>query len=1363
MGKASISIAITGSYNGAALEKAQDRLDRIAKKAAAAKENFDTTGNSLMATGSRIANVGGQIYNAGDKIESFGKKMLPVSVAVTGVAVATGSAAVKIDTALTGVRKTVDGTEEQYEQLKQAAIEFSKTNAVSADQILDIQALGAQLGFAIDELDEFSQVTAGLDIATDMNAETAATEMAQFANITKMAHEDCSRYGSAIVNLGNNLATTESKVSSMSMRIAAASANVRMSQADILGWSGAMSSLGIEAEAGGTAFSTTVATIDAAVAKGGEGLQKFAGIAGMSADQFASSWKASATDTMIALLSGVDSAENMTLALEEMGVTGIRQTDVLKRLAGNTELVSQALKVANDGWTENTALTAEVENRNNSMAAKLEILQNKVVAIAEDIGTPLVGALTDAIDAAEPMLQTIEAISTGFSNMDEGSQRVVIGLLAAAAASAPMAIGLGKVTKGVGNLTVGLGRVVQDVGVYATALETTDAKTIKAFASNEKLAGALKKNPAIQAAGGVKQYVAAVDTAAAADKKLASAESALSKEVSKGSKASSAKVLALTQERDAAKQSAAAANQTVASYNAQAAAANNSAVKTKAMAAAMKTGAAAMGVLKAASVAAGGALLGIAIGAAIGFVSSLAEKSKEAAKHSADLKEATEGLTAAANGATNEIDSESDAVSKLGAASGTARADVDALLEKQAALAGTIRETNTSAAAQAMQLNDAYAVIQQYANQSGLGADEQGRLRSAVETVNQMCGTQIEVTDAVNGRLSQEGAAIDDVTGALGSYVEKKLEQIRIDAQQQNLEALYKQQAEDIQALTGAQADYNARIEQFLAINPGYTREQAAAQLANSEQAKAVRDAESALNSVNASIDNVSASLAASVIASDGANRSLSMLVAASPTVSAAIQKTGADIGAFSSAFADAGVSLQQFAAMTPAQLSAVVAAFDGTSDSIVTAMSDLGIQLQDEGASAVTALANGITSGKVSVDDATAIVQAAATGDWSGVATQMQSHGMSIPQSMAAGIASGQYQATGAASAMISAVALQLTGGDVVAAAAMLGGDIDAGLAQAIADNDTQVLTNVYQLTQDTIDKAREGFQSHSPSEVFRSIGSDVDSGLANGISGDAAGPLGAIGALVAGIIGATDQMPSTMGKRGSESSSNLSSGLRSNLGSVVASSASLALGASDAVSGVPGTLSGYGTEGGAGFAAGIGSAEGSTVASAASIAQASRGMKLEGAHGWGSDLASNFASGIRAGIGWVSSAASAIANAAKSILHFSAPDEGPWSGAEKGGIRSGMHLAENFATGMKKGSADVRDAASRLALAAAVDPAGVTPTATGAGAATAGATKVVKIYYTMGDVTIDASSIEQFMTMEQFFKFMMQAKREG
>lgn len=77
MGKASISIAVTGSYNGSALEKAERRLDSLSKKAVAASGNLDTAGGKLVSSGSKLAKAGGEIYNTGAKIEAAGQKRSP--------------------------------------------------------------------------------------------------------------------------------------------------------------------------------------------------------------------------------------------------------------------------------------------------------------------------------------------------------------------------------------------------------------------------------------------------------------------------------------------------------------------------------------------------------------------------------------------------------------------------------------------------------------------------------------------------------------------------------------------------------------------------------------------------------------------------------------------------------------------------------------------------------------------------------------------------------------------------------------------------------------------------------------------------------------------------------------------------------------------------------------------------------------------------------------------------------------------------------------------------------------------------------------------------------------------------------------
>lgn len=509
-------------------------------------ENFETVGEKAKTAGEKIHGAGEKIQTFSGGVESLGGKM---TAGITAPILAAGTAAITasidIDSGLTSVRKTVDGTEEQYQQLKDAAIEFSKTNAVGADQMLEIDALGAQLGFAIEELELFGKVASGLDIATDMDAETASDQMAKFANITEMAHGDIERYGSSIVNLGNNLATTESAISAMAQRIGAAAHDIGLSQDEILGWSGAMSSLGINAEAGGSAFSTIISKIDAVVAKSGNidklsasqqkyvkiveetqaklnelnkikldvgkkgmstdewinlnnqisetkstlsatkkslgesdkeigevlgKLESFASLAGMSGEEFRKAWGEDASGALQDVLKGLDAADNKTIALEELEITELRQVAAMKALAGNTDLVSKALDAANKGWEENTALQNEVDNRNQSLAAKFEILKNKVAAVAEQVGKPLADSLLDAVDAAEPLIKIVEEGAEKFSNMSKEEQQGILKNIALVASLGPMLTILGKVGGATGTVVKGIGGATKAFGSFASGL-----------------------------------------------------------------------------------------------------------------------------------------------------------------------------------------------------------------------------------------------------------------------------------------------------------------------------------------------------------------------------------------------------------------------------------------------------------------------------------------------------------------------------------------------------------------------------------------------------------------------------------------------------------------------------------------------------------------------------------------------------------------------------------------------------------------------------------------------------------------------------------------------------------------------------
>lgn len=434
--------------------------------------------------------------NASSKMQAIGSTLTRhVSLPLAAAAAASFKSAVDIDTALTGVRKTVDMTEEGYQNLKRGAVELSRTQPVSANTILNMEALGAQLGWSNDRLQDFAMTVAGLDIATDMDAETAATELAQFANITRMAQGDAGRYASSIVALGNNMATTESKISAMSQGMASAGTQAGMSQADILGIAAAAASLGLEAQAGGSAFSKTINEIGMAVSTNGKTLQTWADVAGMSVEQFKSAWQTDVTGTFERVIEGLGKVKanggDLNETLADLGVTELRQSDFLRRMAGNSDLVSRAVQLSNGAWKENTALNKEVENRNKSLAAKLDVLKNRVTALATEVGGPLADAAMAALEAAEPFFKSVEKGAKAFAEMDKGSQQTILKLAAFAAAAGPVISIAGKLTGAAGKIADGVAGTVRSFGNFVKAATATDTATKAAFSSAGGLSGKL--------------------------------------------------------------------------------------------------------------------------------------------------------------------------------------------------------------------------------------------------------------------------------------------------------------------------------------------------------------------------------------------------------------------------------------------------------------------------------------------------------------------------------------------------------------------------------------------------------------------------------------------------------------------------------------------------------------------------------------------------------------------------------------------------------------------------------------------------------------------------------------------------------
>ena len=218
-------------------------------------------------------------------------------------------AAIDYESAFTGVRKTVDATDEQFVSLYNSILDLSTEIPATAEEIAKVAEVAGQLGIKTNDLMNFTEVMVNLGESTNLSAEEAASALAKFANITGMSADDYERLGSVIVDLGNNFATTEADIVDMAMRLASTGEITGLSQSQMMAVATALNSVGIEAEAGGSAFSKLLKKVQLAVETGSSDLNKFASVSNMSVSEFKELWGKDAVAAIGAFTEGLNDTE----------------------------------------------------------------------------------------------------------------------------------------------------------------------------------------------------------------------------------------------------------------------------------------------------------------------------------------------------------------------------------------------------------------------------------------------------------------------------------------------------------------------------------------------------------------------------------------------------------------------------------------------------------------------------------------------------------------------------------------------------------------------------------------------------------------------------------------------------------------------------------------------------------------------------------------------------------------------------------------------------------------------------------------------------------------------------------------------
>lgn len=456
--------------NTTAIKKKRNELLNAEIKLETYNKKLKDIQTQLNNTGKKLEEFGTKVQNNGKKIEEAGKKMSAFSVATGTALVASAKSAIDFEDAFTGVEKTVDGTAEQMEELKQGIRDMAKEIPSTTTEISAVAEAAGQLGIKTEDILSFTKVMIDLGNSTNLSAEEAASSLAKFANVTKMSAKDYNKLGSTIVALGNNFATTEADIVEMATRLAATGELAGLSQSQILSMATAMSSVGIEAEAGGSAMSKLLKKIQLATELGGDELEQFAKVAGMTTKEFKRAFEEDAVSALSAFIGGLNdtkrNGKSAIAILNDMDLTEVRLSNTILSLANASDVMNKAVDLGNEAWEDNTALTNEANKRYDTLKSKITIAINKLKDMTITLGNKLMPSIEKVIDKVGKWIEKFEDLSD-----EEVDMIVKLGLIVTAAG--PVITIFGKLTSTIGGVTKGIGTVVQAIGVMNGKITST--------------------------------------------------------------------------------------------------------------------------------------------------------------------------------------------------------------------------------------------------------------------------------------------------------------------------------------------------------------------------------------------------------------------------------------------------------------------------------------------------------------------------------------------------------------------------------------------------------------------------------------------------------------------------------------------------------------------------------------------------------------------------------------------------------------------------------------------------------------------------------------------------------------------------
>lgn len=448
--------------------------------------------------------------------EALGKAVEPLKKILDDSA----KAAIDFESSFAGIEKTFQGSEEELNQYREDIKKMSTEIPMTTKELAKIGETAGQLGIKGDTIKDFTEVVAALGVTTNISSSEAATLLAQFENVAnftaKEGAQGYEKFASALVHLGNNSATTEQDIMKMAQRFASAGTLAGLSAPEILGLSAALSSVGVQAESGGTSLTKLTQYIQRTVENYSISIDEFAEKTGLSgkklkeaykkqqkeaeewasamghsAEDFARIWKedpVEAINLFIEHLNDIyESGGSVMKTLDDLGFGEVRLRNATMSLAASEKGLSYYVDLANEAWDENNALQKEAQKRYDTTESKQQMLKNSIELVKVEIGNallPVISQLATAFrDILVPLADWISKNPELFESIAKGVLAITAFTTAISGVNSAMQLIQGimnPTSLAIAGIAIAVGTVVDMIAKYQESLPPA-ARTVDEF------------------------------------------------------------------------------------------------------------------------------------------------------------------------------------------------------------------------------------------------------------------------------------------------------------------------------------------------------------------------------------------------------------------------------------------------------------------------------------------------------------------------------------------------------------------------------------------------------------------------------------------------------------------------------------------------------------------------------------------------------------------------------------------------------------------------------------------------------------------------------------------------------------------